>query len=66
MVCSKVVFLAVATLLILYRHISSPIRIKDDSQSSSRRQAMIQDPLKIFAAINQGVILVIASLSWKA
>ena len=66
MVCSKVVFLAVATLLILYRQISSPIRIKDDSQSSSRRQAMIQDPLKIFAAINQGVILVITSLFWKA
>ena len=63
MVCSKVLFLAVVTLLILYRQISSPIRIKDDSQSSSKRQAMIQDPLKIFAAINQGVILVIASLS---
>jgi hypothetical protein len=50
-------------LLILYRQNNSPTRIKDETKSHSKRQAMIQDPLKMLAKMNQGVILWINRLS---
>jgi hypothetical protein len=62
-VCSGLVLLEVVSLLILYRQNKSPTRIKDDTKSHSKRQAIIQDPLKMLAKMNQGVILWITWLS---
>ena len=55
-VLAKSVRFAVVIWLILKSVNNNTARIKAESQSSSKRQAMIQEPFSMLAKINQGVI----------